>query len=636
KYIDKIYKRHKVCSLLFLYGRGDHGGGPTKKDIKNMRRAPKDIILLVEKAERFFSDIYEDINFSDMSIPKVEDELYLQFHRGVYTTQRIIKTLMRLCEVSILDTEFLLVLSEIYGLSREKINLEKIWKTILTNQFHDILSGALSKDATAESLSELKKALIKTEKVKNKIIRKIVNCFRKPREDSILIINPTQWSRDLIISLPNKEEFGKIANVPGFGVKIVPVDKIVKKGSVLVRDREKFIILENNKYRVFVDKRTGLLSQVFDKMLRKKLLKAPIRIRIFDDYPSWKRDNMVGYPAAIFDAWEIFTFDNESRYTDLLDPVDVAVEENNSLRAAIRTRYKYRQGISSAIFEICYVLDDASDSVGIEIKASWKSKHKLAKIILPLNTNTEYAIYGAPYGVVKRVDYSSEQASVAEKAKYEVPTVGWIQIPNKKWSISVAIDSSVGVSKDKSNLGITLLRSPTFPSMEKLKMVTLIPKCIRDRIIANKKIMYLLNHLQTLIESITKNYMDQGKHRISIKIKSYLGTKHTEAIKLWNELNRKCYVVRTEGEKFSSKIIEIIPKDVLISAIKPAEKDDGIILRLWNPNNSHKEARIILSRKIRGAYLCNGTEDIIKKLETTNNEIRIKIHKNQIKTIKII
>lgn len=635
EYLSRIYKRHKIHRLLFLYGKGDHGGGPTEEDIKNMKKNINNIDLIVAKSEQFFCDVYEDIKSNRLSLPSLKDELYLQFHRGVYTTQRIVKKLMRLCETSIMDTEFLIVLSQVYGLTCEKIDLKSLWKVILTNQFHDILSGTLSKDATFEAISELKKVLVEIERAKTRIIRKIVNHFHRDGEDCILAINPTSWPRNLIITTPDKRELGKILDVPSFGVKIVPIKKIGRRGVVKVVNRRRFIVLENHKYRLFIDKKTGLLSQIFDKVLGERLLRAPIKIRIYDDHPSWKRKNLAGYPAAIFDSWEVFIFDN-NKYLDIVTPLKVFIEENNSLRASATAIYKFRQGLSKAIFKISYKLDDTSDAIEIEIKALWQSKHKLAKIIIPLNTDTEYAIYGAPYGVIKRIDYSSKHASKAERAKYEVPTIGWIQIPNKTWSISVAVDSSVGVSKDKSDLEITLLKSSTYPSIEKFRIIALIPKQLRDRVVRKKKILCFLDSMLTIVEPMIRNYMDQGRHRIRIKIKSHHGTEHVEALKLWSELNRKCYVVRIKGEEYSGKIVEINPSNVIISSIKPAEENDGIILRLWNLGNSDEEVKITLhDARIREAYSCNGLEDIIEKLETSNTEIKIGMKGNQIRTIKI-
>ena len=135
-YKDHDRSRHS----LMLFGYGDGGGGPTRQMIEILRRA-KDLQGLprtqMRTSEEFFDLLEKDLPAKDR--PKVVGELYFELHRGTYTSQAANKRDNRKCEILLHEVEFLSAMSSVKYPSQE---IERLWKIVLLNQFHDILPGS--------------------------------------------------------------------------------------------------------------------------------------------------------------------------------------------------------------------------------------------------------------------------------------------------------------------------------------------------------------------------------------------------------------------------------------------------------------------------------------------------------------
>ncbi len=139
--------------MMHLYGIGDHGGGPTRAMLDEGRRwmsasapFPK---VFDGTALGFFQDIEKEA--PHVQIPTWNGELYLQFHRGVFTTQAETKRHNRESEELMLNAEKFASLASLTGSAYPQQQLNDAWKKVLFNQFHDLSAGsgitAIYKDA---------------------------------------------------------------------------------------------------------------------------------------------------------------------------------------------------------------------------------------------------------------------------------------------------------------------------------------------------------------------------------------------------------------------------------------------------------------------------------------------------------
>ena len=129
--------------MMYLYGVGDHGGGPTRTilDRATQLMSPGVVFPKIEfsSASNFFADLDRK---KDLEIPVWKNELYFQYHRGVFTTQSETKKLIRETEEKLLDAEKYASLAQLYQRTYPHQDFTSAWKGLLFNQFHDIMPGS--------------------------------------------------------------------------------------------------------------------------------------------------------------------------------------------------------------------------------------------------------------------------------------------------------------------------------------------------------------------------------------------------------------------------------------------------------------------------------------------------------------
>ena len=142
---DRYQNKDLNNEVLICYGFGDGGGGPTREMLESSSRLDKGIAgipkVVQESPVAYFERLDERVS-KNKRLPVWEGELYFEYHRGTLTSMRRNKKGNRKSELAMMDLELLSVLAEEKGVSYPKEELERMWKVILLNQFHDILPGS--------------------------------------------------------------------------------------------------------------------------------------------------------------------------------------------------------------------------------------------------------------------------------------------------------------------------------------------------------------------------------------------------------------------------------------------------------------------------------------------------------------
>ena len=131
--------------ILVSYGYGDGGGGPTRAMLENSDRMEKGVTGLPRVRQAFARTYFDELNArvqGSNRLPVWEGELYFEYHRGTYTSMARNKRSNRKAELHMMDLELLSVLAQ-DRLPYPAQEMDGMWKTILLNQFHDILPGSL-------------------------------------------------------------------------------------------------------------------------------------------------------------------------------------------------------------------------------------------------------------------------------------------------------------------------------------------------------------------------------------------------------------------------------------------------------------------------------------------------------------
>jgi len=398
---------------ILLFGHGDGGGGPTREMLESLRRA-RDLQGLprtrVDTPEAFF----DALEAERAERPVVVGELYFEYHRGVYTTQAFVKQGNRRSERGLHDAELLAVAR---GGEYPRAELDRLWKLLLLQQFHDILPGSsitLVYEDCRRDFAELERG-----------IGALIGAGPTP-------VNTTQFARrDVVGDRVLEAEPFAVARA-GFA------DDVVRRDG---------LTLENAHLRVTLSE-DGLVQSMFHKATGRETLAAPgNRIELFDDEPN------------DFDAWDIdpYTF-GTARDAPPAESFEVVTE--TPLR--VEVGFERPLGDASRLRQVVR-LDAGSPRLEFHTTIDWHESHTLLKAVFPLGVRSPNATYEMPFGYAERPTHYS---SSFDRARYEVPGHRFADLSEHGFGAALLSDSKYGFSCYGGDLKLTLLRSPKSPDPE--------------------------------------------------------------------------------------------------------------------------------------------------------------------------
>ncbi len=603
--------RHGFRAALVMIGFGDHGGGISEEMVKSALN----IISNKSYDARFitpskFFEWLEDMS-KKVELPIWRDELYLQYHRGTYTTQARYKRLHRLAEQNLLNAERLASIASWYGYRYPSKELRRLWLKLLFNQFHDILAGSSIPEVYCNAERDLREVIEEAKEIMKKTASYIAS-LAPVENGSLLAFNTLPWPRKAIVHT----EQGRLAlvSLPALGYSVVKDINEIKDGVRVIKDSDKYI-LENEYFRAVIDSSTGTLTGLY--LGNENLIdssKGGIKVEVFKDEPVSGRLTLSGvFDAVSFDAWEIYIFQQPEGVVkeELIEPQVVEVLEEGPIRAAVRVVYKYKQkGRKDSTFEIRYEVYKGIPWITLKFKIDWNAKHRFAKLHIPLSYYSEYAIYDQAYGWIKRRNPLSPNATLAERAKWEVPGHMWVDI-SREDGVGVAIfdNGRYGYDFGGNFIRVSLLRSAAYPNPWGKKWKGEPP--------------------------IT----DQGIHEFSIGIFPHRSTTLLNIARLAYEFNNEPLVIKSL-KKGKAKLpptysfLEI--RGGLGVVLKKSDKaNDEYIVRLYEVNGNNTKVKIRASKTIKEASLVNFLEEIKEHIPITNNEINLNVKPFKIITIKL-
>ncbi|MEH2208639.1 MAG: alpha-mannosidase [Nostoc sp.] len=508
---------------LWLPGVGDHGGGPTRDMLETAQRWQKSPLfpdLEFTTAEKYLQQISkggrrqvvtERLALSEVErsrseaegssddsplFPTWNDELYLEFHRGCYTTHADQKRWNRRCENLLYQAELFATLATVScGVTYPKAEIEAAWKLVLFQQFHDILPGSSITQVYTDALPQWQQV----EQVGTKILQESllaiashITLSEPPKPDSlpIFVFNSLNWQRSEIISvaLPTPptttqewqiyDAFGNqlvsqlsepstllflATEIPPVGYRIFwlspshsttdEMNRVSPSSPPLFPDW----ILENEFLRVVIDPDTGDLSSVFDKTYQREVLSgAGNQLQAFKDSGQY------------WDAWNI-----DPNYAQHPLPSTNLQSIQWLEQGPVQSRVRVMRQLGESEFCQDYILQADSPLLNIATTVNWQENHVLVKAAFPLNIEADFATYEIPCGAIRR---PTKPQTPAEKAKWEVPALRWADLTAEETQINTAIPNRYGVSllndckygydSKPNQLRLTLLRSSNWPDSE--------------------------------------------------------------------------------------------------------------------------------------------------------------------------
>jgi alpha-mannosidase len=617
--------------MMHLYGIGDHGGGPTrfmldegKKWMNPAQPFPK---VIFSTAQGFFDDI--DKEMPRLNLPTWNSELYLQYHRGVFTSQSETKRHNRQSEELLLNAEKFASFAFLAGTDYPSDQLNYAWKKVLFNQFHDVAAGsgisAIYRDADRD-YAEVRHIGEESLGHSLKTISNFVDTSGPGA--AVMIVNPLAWERtepvEVTVRMPDSVSGINVVdseghsvllssdihnigsdehtvrflarNIPSFGYEIYRVVS-VKNGEMPPSQLNSTdTTVENEFLKLQIDPKTGCITSLVIKRDNFETLTAGScgnLLRAFQDKPK------------DYDAWNIDA-DFEKVHWDLLEAQEVLRFVDGSVCSGFNVTKKFQNSTINQIIRVC----EGVQRVDIINDVDWHEKHILLKAGFTLAAQSNHATYEIPFGSIER---PTTRNTKEEQAMYEVPAIRWADISDSAHGFSLLNDSKYGYDAKDNILRISLLRSPESPDP----------------------------------------HADEGRHHFTYSLYPHDGDwKQALTVRQGYELNYPLIVnqvlvhaaaaqnpfANAKGSTGSRQsFISISSPNVILTALKRSEDGKGLILRVYEWAGKESNITINPSFATQGAFYADLMEKQLPNIVfAAGNSIGIHVKPFEIQTIELI
>lgn len=572
-YQNKALNQH----LLISYGHGDGGGGVTREMLENRRKMaeiPGLPMLKTGRAADFFEELHETVDQNSNDLPIWDGELYLEYHRGTYTSQAFIKKMNRWFEIRLRELECLYSLQSMTaGTAYPAAVFEKLWKSVLKNQFHDIIPGSSIKEVYQDYRNEALAC--------QKQLHTLTTAL-ETEEQQLRIINTAAWQRTSMIAVapgtvPEQQQVFfdgscyALVHLPAFQASLLP-DCIcalpLEAVSVSEKDR-----LETPFYQVRWNE-AGHLTQIYDKTAQREVLAGTGNVfQLFEDKP------------LNFDAWDIDLFYQE-KGTEL-SSAGIQVIANNPLFTVLEQQVTFGQ---STILQKIYFYAHTK-RIDFVTTVDWQERQQLLKVKFDVNIRATEAIFDIQHGNVKRPTHWNTSWDIA---KFETVGHQWADVAQMDYGVALLNDCKYGYDIKGNQLRLSLLKGATYPDPQ----------------------------------------ADLGSHTLTYSLFPHQGDFATGQVmeEAW-EINAPLSQLQTE---MASIPLEIeADESVIIDALKLAEDQSGWILRCYDHLGSDRDVTIHChgTGKIRWQET-NMMEEASEELKA--EPIAFSLHPYEVKTIKLV
>jgi alpha-mannosidase len=575
KHYTNFKDKERANESYMLFGFGDGGGGPTEEMLERLRRL-KDLPGLPDVTIRTSQDFFKRCE-DDITDPLVwKGELYFELHRGTYTTHAANKRDNRRSEEALHDVEFLASLAFLLkGARYPQAEINKLWETVLLNQFHDIIPGSSINEVYKDSAKDYAQVLEAAAKLRDTTAAKFLPAETK-KGPHVLALNTLSWPRREVAELPG----GGLCFVeaPACGYAVAK-PRIATEHPVSLHKSASGFTLENSLVRGKFDAQ-GRLTHFLDKRYDRECIESGAKgnqFVLFEDKPQY------------WDAWDVDIYHLEKRRnagvvkkTTLVEfgPLRVSVE----LEIEISPKCSLTQRIS---------LCAESPRLDFEARVTWRETDQFLKVEFPLALRSEFATYEIQFGHVRRPTHFNTTWDVA---RFEVSAHRWADLSEPNFGVALLNDSKYGYACHGNVLRLSLLRAPKSPDA----------------------------------------FADMGEHRFRYALFPHedgpqLGGVIPEAA----AFNQPLRVSSTPAAPQSKSFFGVDNPAVVLDTVKKAEDSGELIVRLYESHGAHQTTTLSVSHLLKKAVKVDLLETEQKPLRTAKNKIRLSLRPFELLTLKL-
>ena len=605
--------------ILVAFGYGDGGGGPTREMLETGRRMEKGIRgipkVRQESSLTYFTELSERVKDS-RRLHTWTGEFYFEYHRGTYTSMARNKRSNRKSELLLMDLELLSVLAEKRGLAYPAEDLERLWKMVLLNQFHDILPG-----------SSIKEVYEVTKREYEQVAEEGGRLLKERKEavagagDGVTVFNTLGFTRRSLTVLPDgvtsltdkgealpSQEIGSLrysltGEIPSKGYSVYGAVREADGGTAdeaaggvvensaaesggdtpfsVLKTADGFVITTPfAKLDMAAD---GSFTSLLDLSENRQVWKAGEagnRLRIYEDKPIY------------YDNWDIDVFYTE-RYWDLDEPASIAVTSVGPLCLQITVNRSFMH--SRMTQDIRFYAH--SPRIDFNTWVDWKEHQYLLKAGFPVDVHTDEAAFDIQFGNVVRKTHTNTSW---DRARFESCGHKWMDVSESGYGVSLLNDCKYGHSVREGCIELTLIKSGIEPNPD----------------------------------------TDNEEHVFTYSLYPHQGTwREADTQKEAADLNQPLSAVNggIPGESYGFAGVK--GDSVVLETVKRSEDGDGIILRLYESRNKRVNAKVSLSCAPVTVTECNLLEEPVDEaggLMIDRDGFSFVIKPYEIKTYKVV
>jgi alpha-mannosidase len=580
---------------LLLFGVGDGGGGPGEDHLEALRRE-RDLDGLPpvtqERAEQFFARIAGEADRYQTWI----GELYLEKHQGTYTSQARNKRANRLLELALRELEITAALAGIAGGAAYPAQaLDEIWKEALLYQFHDILPGSSITRVYDESLERYRQLLERTAALTAAARADLcatVDTAGMARP--CVITNSLSWPRTEWIEVEGRWARVTVPPLGYAALDLAAAPPPEPVGLVATPDR-----LENELLRVSFGP-DGAITGLYDKQHGREAL-AP---------------GGAGNALALYDdAGDAWDFDHDYRRRP---PARPALRLTEAWVDGPRAVVRQVSEVGASTIDQRIILMAGSRRLDFETRVDWRERGHMLRTSFPLAVAAPQATCEIQFGNLQRPTHANTSWDMA---RHEVCAHRWVDLAQADYGVALLNDCKYGHHLAPDALDLNLLRSPAYPDpvadrAEHTFTYALYPHAGDYRAGGVVRAGYELNvplHAEVVAPSATLPSPAHGR--------GAGGEGHPRA--------------GGEGRPSSASFLEVDASDVVVEAVKRAEDDDDLIVRLYEAHGAAARTRLHLAFPVAAVAAVNLLEEGPRPLLVVDGAVELTFSPFEIVTLKV-
>jgi alpha-mannosidase len=566
-------QKNGIDSMIFAFGWGDGGGGPTRNHPEFLRRV-RDLEGLPRVKMASPADFFTDLANRGLPKERYVGELYFQAHRGTYTSQARTKRGNRKSELALREAELWATAARtLRSFDFTPQTLQGAWRKVMLNQFHDILPGSSIHRVYEEAEEMHAQAIAEAGQLSQAATAALLGS-----DTGCSAFNSLSWPRTALVEVNGCEVE---VNLPACGWSSVPAcppgEEVLsaEAGIAWAGNNDGTFFLENDLLRAEFNPRGEILS-LWDKTTRREFLAGlGNRLCLYKDVP----DN--------WDAWDLDSM-AEMQPVTTSEPVSIEILSAGPLVA----RLKLTRALSKSSVEQVISLRRGSRRIDFDTVIDWQETHRLLKVVFPSNIYTTEAISEIQFGHLRRPNHKSRPY---DADRFEVSNHKWSALAEENRGLAVLNDCKYGLSASGGSLNLTLLKSATAPDMT----------------------------------------ADKGRQEFTYALYTWNGSlADSRVVQEAYELNVPALLAPGSGS--SGSLFSLSASNIIIETVKPAEDgSQDIILRLYEALRSATRCMLSSSLPVRSASQVNMVEEPHAALAWQNGQVELDFRPFEIKTVRL-